>query len=49
MSIVTDGGQPAAFCQEVVSTVAAAEFADSGGGLGSAIDLAVRALNVVAL
>lgn len=25
---VTDGGQPAAFCQEVVSTVAAAEFAD---------------------
>ncbi len=25
---VTDGGQAAAFCQEVVSTVAAAEFAD---------------------
>lgn len=25
---VTDGGQPAAFCQEVVATVAAAEFAD---------------------
>ena len=25
---VTDGGQPAAFCQEVVSTVAAAQFAD---------------------
>lgn len=25
---VTDGGQPAAFCQEIVSTVAAAEFAD---------------------
>lgn len=25
---VTDGGQPAAFCQEVVSTVAASEFAD---------------------
>jgi hypothetical protein len=26
--LVTDGGQPAAFCQEVVGTVAAAEFAD---------------------
>lgn len=25
---VTDGGQPAAFCQEVIATVAAAEFAD---------------------
>jgi hypothetical protein len=25
---VTDGGQPAAFCQEVTATVAAAEFAD---------------------
>ena len=25
---VTDGGRPAAFCQEVLSTVAAAEFAD---------------------
>ena len=25
---VTDGGQPSAFCQEVVTTVAAAEFAD---------------------
>ncbi len=25
---VTDGGQPAAFCQEIVATVAAAEFAD---------------------
>jgi hypothetical protein len=25
---VTDGGQPAAFCQEVVATVAASEFAD---------------------
>src|SRR3954471_2447476 len=25
---VTEGGQPAAFCQEVVATVAAAEFAD---------------------
>lgn len=25
---VTDGGQPAAFCQEIVETVAAAEFAD---------------------
>lgn len=25
---VSDGGQPAAFCQEVLSTVAAAEFAD---------------------
>lgn len=25
---VTDGGQPASFCQEVVATVAASEFAD---------------------
>ena len=25
---VTDGGQPAAFCQEVIATVAAAEFTD---------------------
>jgi hypothetical protein len=25
---VTDGGQPAAFCQEVIATVAASEFAD---------------------
>jgi hypothetical protein len=25
---ITDGGQPAAFCQEVVATVAAAEFSD---------------------
>lgn len=25
---VTDGGQPAAFCQEIVTTVAAAEFTD---------------------
>lgn len=25
---VTDGGRPAAFCQEVLSTVAAAEFSD---------------------
>lgn len=25
---VTDGGQPAAFCQEIVATVAASEFAD---------------------
>jgi hypothetical protein len=26
--VVTDGGTPAAFCQEIVATVAASEFAD---------------------